>query len=76
MNAETKSEKEASWAKDLNRDEKKALCETAEKAWNAISPNARKAPFTWQGRRLIASHTIFRLLIHTAAGERVVCHWD
>jgi hypothetical protein len=75
-NAEPKPEREAPWVKDLSRADKKELCDIAEKAWNAISRSAREAHFRWRGRPLIASHTTFRLLIHNAAGERVVCRWD
>jgi hypothetical protein len=53
-----------------------ALCAAAEKAWFRIGPNARRAPYTWRGRRYVASHTSFRLIVQTAAGEPVACRYD
>ena len=52
------------------------LCTAAAKAWNDASPKTKRAAFRWNGKTYVASHTNFRLLVHTARGEPVACRYD
>lgn len=53
-----------------------SLCDAAKDAWGKISPNARRAEFTWRGKKYVATHTSFRLLVHTLDGTPVAARYD
>ncbi len=63
-------------AENLTPAEVTAICTAAQEAWDKISPQATKAPFTWRGKRYVATHTLFRLCVDTADGLPVACRYD
>lgn len=61
---------------ELTSQEVTAICTAAAAAWNAAPAKARSVPFTWRGKRYVASHTSFRLLVNKPDGTPVACRYD
>lgn len=54
-----------------------SLCDAGKAAWDSLKPSAPgRAPFTWRGKKYVARHTTFRLLIDTAGGKPVAQRYD
>ena len=45
-----------------------SLCDAAAVAWGALPGDRRKAPFMWRGKKYVATHPAFQLLVHTVGG--------
>ena len=52
------------------------ICAHAQAAWEKLGPNQTKAPFTWRGKKYVATHTSFRLCVDTPEGKPVACRYD
>jgi hypothetical protein len=52
------------------------LCRVAQWAWKQAPGNAYCARFRWRGKRYVAEHTLFRLLIYTPDGTLVAACYD
>jgi hypothetical protein len=63
-------------AKSLTPAEVTELCTAAQAAWDASGPSQTTAKFQWRGKTYIATHSTFRLLVHTVKGEPVACRYD
>ena len=57
--------------RSLSQAEVDELCQTAIRAWRQAPGSARRVYFVWQGKRYVARHTSFRLIIDTVQGEPV-----
>ena len=60
----------------LTQEDVAALMNAAAEAWEKLGPNGNRAAFTWRGQRYIASHTSFRLVVHTLDGKPVAGRYD
>lgn len=63
-------------AQNLSSADVTALCAAADAAWNNLGPRQKRAPFSWRGRRYVASRTVFRLCVHNAVGALVACRYE
>ena len=53
-----------------------ALCRAGLCAWRHAPRSARRVAFVWRGKRFVARHTSFRLLVAEANGQPVASIWD
>ena len=61
---------------EMAPEEVTSICDAAAKAWAKAPAKATSAPFTWRGRRYVASHTSFRLLVNELDGTPVAARYE